>query len=72
MGQWSIEVGDELEDSSSTSTHITSNGTPDEVMSILESKPYFDNVLNCTIVHNIGGRHCNKVVETNIGDQKCI
>jgi hypothetical protein len=28
MGQWFIEDGDELEDSSSISTHTTSDGTP--------------------------------------------
>ncbi len=32
MGQWSIEDGDELEDSSSTSTHTTFDGTPYEVV----------------------------------------
>lgn len=32
MGQCSIKDGDELEISSSTSTHTTSNGTPYEVV----------------------------------------
>jgi len=49
MGQCSIKDGDELEISSSTSTHTTSNGTPYEVV----VNPWIETIFwQCFELHN--------------------